>query len=152
PLAGRCLIPAGDASSTERAPMAEAGTHDAGTAGTERRDAGGFGLAAAIAYARREPEKVLLAILGVHLVVWTALPIVVCPNLQLDLVEDLALGKEWQLGYWKHPPLPWLLADLAYRVVGRVEVVYLLGPLSAVVCLYAVWRLARRLTGPVEAL
>src|SRR5262249_46931700 len=47
---------------------------------------------------------------------------------------------------------PWLLADLAYRVVGRVEVVYLLGPLSAVVCLYAVWRLARRLTGPVEAL
>ena len=28
-------------------------------------------------------------------------------NLQLDLVEDLALGREWQLGYWKHPPLPW---------------------------------------------
>ena len=40
------------------------------------------------------------------------LPILVCANLQLDLAEDLALGKEWQLGYWKHPPLPWWLADL----------------------------------------
>jgi Dolichyl-phosphate-mannose-protein mannosyltransferase len=112
----------------------------------------GTGTLAAIVYARREPDKVLLAILAVHLVVWTVLPILLCPNLQLDLVEDLALGKEWQLGYWKHPPLPWLIADLAYRVVGRVEVVYLLGPLSAVVCLYAVWCLARRLTGPLEAL
>src|SRR5215470_17827288 len=109
-------------------------------------------LAAAIATSRREPEKVLLAILALHLVVWTVLPIVLCPNLQLDLVEDLALGKEWQLGYWKHPPLPWLLADLAYRAVGCIEVVYLLGPLSAAVCLYAVWRLARRVTGPIEAL
>jgi hypothetical protein len=124
--------------------MTEA-THDAGKLGAA-------GLGAVIAYARHEPEKVLLAILATHLLVWTVLPILVCQNLQLDLVEDLALGKEWQLGYWKHPPLPWLLADLAYRVVGRVEVVYLLGPLSAVVCLYAVWRLARRLVGPLEAL
>ena len=114
--------------------------------------AGDDWLAAAIAYARREPGKVLAAILALHLVIWTVLPILLCPNLQLDLVEDLALGKEWQLGYWKHPPLPWLIADLAYHVIGRIEVVYLLGPLSAVICLYAVWLLARRLVGPLEAL
>ena len=58
-------------------------------------------------------------------------------NLQLDLAEDLALGREWQLGYWKHPPLPWWLADLAYRVAGDVRAVYLLGPVSAAVCMYA---------------
>ena len=38
-----------------------------------------------------------------------------------------------QLGYWKHPPLPWWIADLAYRLVPDVRVVYVLGPLSAVV-------------------
>ena len=50
---------------------------------------------------------------ALHFVIWTALPILLSHNLQLDLAEDLALGKEWQLGYWKHPPLPWWIADLA---------------------------------------
>ena len=66
-----------------------------------------------VALARRRPGAVLMTVLAAHLVVWTALPILTCPNLQLDLAEDLALGKEWQLGYWKHPPLPWWLADLS---------------------------------------
>src|SRR5262245_35396541 len=59
-----------------------------------------------VAFARRRPGAVLITVLAAHLVVWTVLPILTCPNLQLDLAEDLALGKEWQLGYWKHPPLP----------------------------------------------
>jgi 4-amino-4-deoxy-L-arabinose transferase-like glycosyltransferase len=109
-------------------------------------------LAAAVDYARRAPERVLWTVLTAHVVVWTALPILVCPNLQLDLVEDLALGKEWQLGYWKHPPLPWWMADLLYRLVGRVEVVYVLGPLATAACIYLVWRLARELVAPLEAL
>jgi hypothetical protein len=116
------------------------------------RPAGEGWWAAVVAYAAREPGKVLVLILGLHLLVWTLLPILVCPNLQLDLAEDLALGKEWQLGYWKHPPLPWWLADALYRLTGDVRSVYVLGPLSAVVCLYAVWRLARDLIGPAQAL
>ena len=84
--------------------------------------------------------------------VWTLIPILVCPNLQLDLVEDLALGKEWQLGYWKHPPLPWWVADLAYRLTGQVDAVYVLGPLAAVLCFYAVWLLGREIVGPFRAL
>jgi hypothetical protein len=106
----------------------------------------------AVALACRRPETVLAVVLGLHLVVWTVLPILVCPNLQLDLAEDLALGKEWQLGYWKHPPLPWWIADLAYRVVPDVRVVYVLGPLSAVVAMYFVWRLAREVIEPRTAL
>src|SRR5438128_7439732 len=98
---------------------------------------------AAISFARRRPATTIAVVLGIHLLVWTLLPILLSANLQLDLVEDLALGKEWQLGYWKHPPLPWWIADLVYRLVGDVHVVYLLGPLSAVVCMYVVWRLAR---------
>jgi 4-amino-4-deoxy-L-arabinose transferase-like glycosyltransferase len=109
-------------------------------------------LAAAVAFARRQPGKVLALVLGLHLVVWTALPILVCPNLQLDLVEDLALGKEWQLGYWKHPPLPWWLADLFYRLTGQIDAVYVLGPLAVVLCLYGAWLLAREVAGGFTAL
>ena len=105
-----------------------------------------------IELARRRPGAILAWVLGIHLVVWTMLPMLVCANLGLDLVEDLALGKEWQLGYWKHPPLPWWLADVGLPSDGQVDVVYLLGPLSAVACLYAVWRLAREVVEPELAL
>jgi hypothetical protein len=106
----------------------------------------------AIDFARRKPEAAMWGLLSIHLLLWTLLPILVCSNLQLDLAEDLALGKEWQLGYWKHPPLPWWTADALYRLIGDVRAVYVLGPLSAVLCMYAVWRLARELVSPVQAL
>src|SRR5438477_159532 len=109
-------------------------------------------LSAAIGFARRRPQATIAAVLGIHLVVWTLVPILVSANLQLDLVEDLALGKEWQLGYWKHPPLPWWIADLAYRLVGDVHLVYLLGPLSAAVCMYIVCRLLLEKEKPLPAL
>jgi 4-amino-4-deoxy-L-arabinose transferase-like glycosyltransferase len=105
-----------------------------------------------VAFAHRRPGTVLLSVLAVHLAVWTILPILTCPNLQLDLAEDLALGKEWRLGYWKHPPLPWWIADLSYRLTGTVDAVYLLGPLAAVICFYAVWKLAREVTDAFAAL
>jgi 4-amino-4-deoxy-L-arabinose transferase-like glycosyltransferase len=106
---------------------------------SEKRSA----LTAAVRFARREPGKVLGLMLGLHVFLWTLIPILVCPNLQLDLAEDLALGKEWQLGYWKHPPLPWWLADAVYRLTGQIDAVYVLGPLAAALCLLAVWLLAR---------
>src|SRR6188472_2969478 len=87
-------------------------------------------IARIIADAQRRPGTVLAWILGAHLLIWTVLPALVSFNLQLDLVEDLALGKEWQLGYWKHPPLPWWLADLFYRATGQIDSVYVLGPLA----------------------
>jgi len=106
----------------------------------------------ATAWASRRPAAALGAVLAYHLVVWTALPLLVCRNLQIDLAEGLALGKEWQLGYWKHPPLPWMIEDLAYRLVGDVHVVYVLGPLAAAIAMYVVWRFARELLPPTTAL
>ena len=114
--------------------------------------AGCPGLTSLVDFSVRKPRNALFGVLASHLVVWTVLPILVCPNLQLDLVEDLALGKEWQLGYWKHPPLPWWTADLAYRLVGRIDAVYVLGPLAVGVCLYALWLLGREVAGDLEAL
>lgn len=105
-----------------------------------------------VAFARRRPGAVLALVLGAHLLVWTLLPILTCPNLQLDLAEDLAFGKEWQLGYWKHPPLPWWIAELLYRLTGQLDAVYVLGPLAAVVSFYAVWLMAREVTDELTAL
>jgi 4-amino-4-deoxy-L-arabinose transferase-like glycosyltransferase len=109
-------------------------------------------LAQAVEYTHRAPGWVLTAILALHLLIWTVLPILVCPNLQLDPVEGLALGKEWQLGYWKHPPLPWWIADATYRATGQLDAVYLLGPLASIVCLYGVYLLAREVISPIKAL
>src|SRR5207302_6842459 len=66
--------------------------------------------------------------------------------------EDLALGREWQLGYWKHPPLPWWAADAIYRIARDVHAVYLLGPLAAVACMYVVWLLGRDIVGGLQSL
>src|ERR1700752_4932986 len=96
-----------------------------------------------VTLAMRETGHVLGALLAAHLVIWTLPPFFLCRNLQVDLIEGLALGKEWQLGYWKHPPLPWWITDLVYRLTGQLDAVYVLGPLAAVVCLYAAWLLAR---------
>jgi 4-amino-4-deoxy-L-arabinose transferase-like glycosyltransferase len=109
-------------------------------------------LSAAVDIARRHPGRVLAAVLVGHLVVWTFLPMLLSANLQLDLVEGLALGKEWQIGYWKHPPLPWWVTDLIYRVTGDVRAVYALGPLAAIVCMLGVYALARDMVGPAQAL
>jgi 4-amino-4-deoxy-L-arabinose transferase-like glycosyltransferase len=109
-------------------------------------------LTAAVDAAREHPGRVLAVVLLSHLVIWTLLPLYLSPHLQLDLVEGLALGKEWQLGYWKHPPLPWWLTDLTYRLTGSINSVYALGPLAAVVCMLGVYFLARDIVGPVQAL
>jgi hypothetical protein len=103
-------------------------------------------------YCQRKPALALAWLLGLHLVVWTLIPALASANLQLDLAEGLALGKEWQLGYWKHPPLPWWVTDLAYRLTGQISVVYILGPLAVAICFYAVWLLARELVGETKGL
>src|SRR3954465_2952498 len=92
-------------------------------------------LDALVDYARREPGRCLAVVLALHVVVWTVLPALLSHNLQLDLIEDLALGPEWKPAYWNNPPPPWWLAGLAYRAVGDVHVVYLLGPVAAAACM-----------------
>src|SRR5687767_12480637 len=71
------------------------------------------------AFLERRPQRALAAILAVHVVVWTALPSLLYPNLPLDLIEALTYGREWQLGHDKLPPLPWWLVEIAYRLTGR---------------------------------
>lgn len=102
-------------------------------------------------FVERRPAAAVGWLLGLHLVLWSLVPFLASANLQLDPAEGLALGKEWQLGYWKHPPLPWWMADLAYRITGQIGTVYLLGPAVSVACMFIVWRFALTLAGPLAA-
>src|SRR3982075_4231157 len=100
----------------------------------------------------RRPQLAFLAFLALHFAVWTALPPLLYPNLPLDLIEALTYGREWQLGYDKLPPLPWWLAEILYRLVGRDVAYYALAQLAVIGGFAAVWHTARSMVGPSKAL
>jgi 4-amino-4-deoxy-L-arabinose transferase-like glycosyltransferase len=92
-------------------------------------------------------------LVGAHVAAWTLLPTLAQPNAPLDIVEMLFFGREWQWGYFKHPPLPSWLAELAYQLSGgHVWGVYLVAQLSVALCFWSVWRLGRELLPPRVAL
>jgi hypothetical protein len=105
-----------------------------------------------IATIERRPQTAFAVFLALHVVVWTALPTVLYPNLPLDLIEALTYGREWQLGYDKLPPLPWWLVELVYRVIGIDAAYYALAQIAVVSAFAAVWLTARPLVGAVGAL
>jgi len=105
-----------------------------------------------IATIERRPQAAFAAFLALHVVVWTALPTLLYPNLPLDLIEALTYGREWQLGYDKLPPLPWWLVELVYRTVGVDAAYYALAQIAVVAAFAAVWLTARPLVGAVGAL
>ncbi len=105
-----------------------------------------------IATIERRPQAAFAVFLALHVVVWTALPTLLYPNLPLDLIEALTYGREWQLGYDKLPPLPWWLVELVYRVIGVDAAYYALAQIAVVSAFAAVWLTARPLVGGVGAL
>jgi len=107
------------------------------------------GLIAAI---ERHPQRAFAAFLALHVLVWTALPALLYPNLPLDLIEALTYGREWQLGYDKLPPLPWWLVEIVYRTIGIDAAYYALAQIAVVLAFIAVWLTARELAGAVGAL
>ena len=105
-----------------------------------------------IATIERRPLAAFGAFLALHMVVWTALPVLLYPNLPLDLIEALTYGREWQLGYDKLPPLPWWLIELLHRSLGFETAYYALAQLAVIGAFALVWMTARPLVGAVGAL
>lgn len=80
----------------------------------------------------------------IYLLAWSLLPPLFSASLPLDVVESLSWGREWQWGYYKHPPLaPWIL-ELSYRAFGWVGP-FLLSQLFIAATLWIVWRMGCRL-------
>ncbi|KZL26980.1 glycosyltransferase family 39 protein [Pseudovibrio sp. Ad37] len=60
-------------------------------------------------------------ILLFHAAIYTAASTLVASNLPLDAVESLYWGKEWQLGYFKHPPMSAWMIDAVVQLFGRAD-------------------------------
>ncbi len=68
--------------------------------------------------------------------IWTLVPYFVGISLPLDVVNGLAEGHEWQLGYLGHPPLSSWLVEMFFDVAGDLGP-FLLSQLAiAVTCLF----------------
>jgi|SRR5450631_1417487 4-amino-4-deoxy-L-arabinose transferase-like glycosyltransferase len=105
-----------------------------------------------LAWITERPERAFGAFLGLHALVWTALPALLYSNLPLDLIEALIYGREWQLGYNKLPPLPWWVVEIAYRIASHDFAYYLLAQMAIVAGFAAVFAMARPLVGALGAL
>ncbi|NLH80765.1 MAG: glycosyltransferase family 39 protein, partial [Phyllobacteriaceae bacterium] len=96
------------------------------------------------AFAERDDRWWLLLtllLLG-HVVVWTLQPVLSHGNLadSVDMVENWVWGKEWQLGYWKHPPFFAWVVGAWFSVFPRADwAYYLLAALNAAIGLSGVW-------------
>ena len=99
------------------------------------------------------PAKGLFLLCLMQVAFWSALPAMTSRAPTLDAVEMLAWGEHWQLGYYKHPPLPAWIAEAARMVSGEP----ILGPMVASQLLVAltfvfVFLLGRRLLGARDAI
>ncbi len=97
--------------------------------------------------------RIFWAFLALHLLIWSLLPALLQHNLPLDVIEQLAWGREWQIVYFKHPPLPaWIVESVAVVSGGWPPALYLVGPLCSALSLFAIWRLGCAMLGPRRAL
>ena len=96
-----------------------------------------------------KPHIVFWLFAGAQVLLWTLVPILVNPNLPLDVIEGLTWGREWQWGYHKHPPIkPWFIETMAVISAKGDWSQYLLSQICIVVAFWAMWQLARDIMKP----
>lgn len=90
----------------------------------------------------------LLLLLALHTIAWPLAAALYDGDVSVhyDMLESWLWGKEFQLGYFKHPPLVAWLAGLWFQIVPRTNFAfYLLASINSTLGLVAVWMIARRL-------
>ena len=106
------------------------------------RTGAGAGLREEAATPHQLAGRLVVAWLAARTLGW-ALLMTARPNPPLDLVEWLSWGREWQLGYHKHPPLAAWVAEVGRALTpGSFFGIYLLGYLAVALALWSVWNLA----------
>ncbi len=94
------------------------------------------------------PLRLLLAFIGLQVAAWTLAPSLVHSAPPLDVVESALWGREGLLLSSKHPNLPGLLMEAAYRLTGAYGWPdYLLSQLCIAATLAFVFALGRDLIG-----
>jgi len=78
-----------------------------------------------------------------HLIVWTIVPYLSNKNLPLDVIEALAWGQDFDLGYNKHPPLSAWIPGLLFKIFGNKDwIYYLLSQVFIVISFLFLWKLS----------
>jgi len=81
---------------------------------------------------------------GVQLLIWSLGPLALFGNLHSDSLEAAYWGREWLLGYSKHPPLASWLMDLALLTpLPPILALMLLSQLTVAVTAFFVWKTTR---------
>lgn len=100
----------------------------------------------------QRPTLLLLLLCLWHLGFWVLAPALSYSMLPLDTLELLGWGREWQLGYYKHPPLgAWLGEAVLQLSGGRLEALYLFAQLLVVASFAYVYGVARLYLDPLRA-
>lgn len=97
------------------------------------------------------PLQRIFAFALVYVAAWSVLPALLGHSFALDVVESLSWGKEWQWGYYKHPPLAPIVLHVFHALFGKFGP-YVLSQLCIAVTLWMVWCTGRRLLDPQRAL
>ncbi len=97
--------------------------------------------------------RLVTALLAAHALIWTIFATQTHTVVHHDMAEAWAWGKEWQLGYFKHPPFFAWMAGAWFSVFPRTSwAFFLLSEANAALGLAGAWALARRLLPAPNAL
>ena len=99
------------------------------------------------------PRRFAWAFFPAFALVWVFLPWLVNQTVNRDTIQIVYWGREWQAGYFKHPPLVAWLGGALREVFGPTDTVfYLTGAILVLATFAAIHRLARRYLGPWAAM
>ena len=88
-------------------------------------------------------KKIFYLLCLYHLIIWTLVPYFSNKNLPLDVIEALAWGQDFDLGYNKHPPLSAWIPGLLFKIFGNKDwVYYLLSQVFIVISFIFLWKLS----------
>ena len=88
-------------------------------------------------------KKIFYLLCLYHLIIWTAVPNFSNKNLPLDVIEALAWGQEFNLGYNKHPPLSAWIPGFFFKIFGNKDwIYYLLSQVFIVISFIFLWKLS----------
>ncbi len=88
-------------------------------------------------------KKIFYLLCLYHLLIWTLVPYFSNKNLPLDVIEALAWGQHFDLGYNKHPPLSAWIPGLLFKIFANKDwIYYLLSQVFIVISFVFLWKIS----------
>ena len=94
----------------------------------------------------------LTTIFAVYAATWVVLPLLTNDTLNRDTIQIIYWGREWQAGYFKHPPLISWLAEAIRWIFGPNDIAFYLTSLIIILaCFLTIHRMALLYLRPWQA-